>query len=1017
MFYQRNTEKTLSRELFYHPSSEYRGAPFWAWNCALDPDETILQTSVFNEMGFGGYHAHVRSGLDTPYLGTEFNDCIRACAEEAKKADMFLYLYDEDRWPSGAAGGAVTKDPRFSARYLLFTIKKAKQAPTLDKDGKLLKGQKLLARYTVHTFGNQIIHYRRLSEEETPLGVIWYAYLKTEAPRSFLNNAPYVDTLNKDAIDRFAEITYGSYQKTVGDYFGHEIKSIFSDEPQFHRFKQPRFPFPYHSKERAWTDDFDDTFKIAYGYSLLDKLPELFWGTKGYYSDARYHYFDHLSERFANAFSDNLGSRCKDMGIAFTGHLMEEATLCTQTQAVGDAMRQYRGFQIPGIDMLCSRYELTTAKQAQSAVRQYGREAMLSELYGVSRWDNDFQNYKIGGDWQAALGVTVRVPHLSLMSMKGLAKRDYPASIFYQSPWYKKFKFLEDHFARVNTALTRGNPLTEIAVIHPVESFWMLYGNFVTKAKYHAFDKKFIEITNILLRGGLDFDFICEATFSELTKKGEYPLEVGKMRYKTVVVPNCITLRSSTLDRLKAFREKGGKVIFVGEIPQYENGKPSQRPRELADNSTRIPCKKKEILSSLEQNRLYGVYEEGEHTQDIVCQLREDNNGLWFFVARAEKTVQSKPFVTQKQQLTFKVKGEWKAALWNTLNGEISAAKTKIADGFTFIKADMYNHDSLLFRLDDAEEQLAEAEPSFSTCVTNEKSVPYTLSEPNALLLDTAYYALDGKRYSSNKYELLHLDNICRKKCGLPKRSGKSCQPWASEKRAPEHRLRLKFVFYSKIEVETSYIALEDAENASIVLNGVTVESKICGWYVDKAIKKVALPSVEKGKNILEISMPCGLNTNVEWCYLLGDFGVSVRGASAALTALPERLCFSDITKQGLPFYGGEITYISSFEGNGKPACVTVPKFKAAILEAETTENKNIAFVPYEAILPTEEGETKLHLTAYISRQNAFGPIHLRKAKSALTSPSSYYAPRHKSTKRYVLSAAGILSVPEIKLQ
>ena len=46
----------------------------------------------------------------------------------------------------------------------------------------------------------------------------------------------------------------------------------------------------------------------------------------------------------------------------------------------------------------------------------------MSELYGVTGWDFDFRDYKFYGDWQAALGVTLRVPHLSWMSMEGEAK-------------------------------------------------------------------------------------------------------------------------------------------------------------------------------------------------------------------------------------------------------------------------------------------------------------------------------------------------------------------------------------------------------------------------------------------------------------------------------------------------------------------------------------------------------------------------------------------------------------------
>lgn len=156
--------------------------------------------------------------------------------------------------------------------------------------------------------------------------------------------------------------------------------------------------------------------------------------------------------------------------------MMDEPTLESQTGALGEAMRSYRSFDLPGIDMLCSWKEYTTAKQAQSAAHQFGYEGVLSELYGVTDWDFDFREHKLNGDWQAALGVTVRVPHLSWVSMAGEAKRDYPASISYQSPWYKKYSCVEDHFARVATAMTRGVPIVKVGVIHPVESFWLHWG-------------------------------------------------------------------------------------------------------------------------------------------------------------------------------------------------------------------------------------------------------------------------------------------------------------------------------------------------------------------------------------------------------------------------------------------------------------------------------------------------------------------------------------------------------------
>lgn len=119
---------------------------------------------------------------------------------------------------------------------------------------------------------------------------------------------------------------------------------------------------------------------------------------------------------------------------------MKEPTLQSQCSAVGETMRCYPYLDVPGVDMLRKDMELTTVKQAQSSSRQYGREGVMSELYGVTGWDFDFRDYKFYGDWQAALGVTLRVPHLSWMSMEGEAKRDFPASIFISHRGTRNFR-------------------------------------------------------------------------------------------------------------------------------------------------------------------------------------------------------------------------------------------------------------------------------------------------------------------------------------------------------------------------------------------------------------------------------------------------------------------------------------------------------------------------------------------------------------------------------------------------
>ena len=123
MLYPKNLEKTLSCDLFKNPTSEYRGTPFWAWNGDLQEEELLRQIDVFKEMGFGGFHMHTRAGMSTEYLSDKFMSLVRSCTDKAKRDKMLSWLYDEDCWPSGFAGGYVTKDKKYRARHIVFAPK------------------------------------------------------------------------------------------------------------------------------------------------------------------------------------------------------------------------------------------------------------------------------------------------------------------------------------------------------------------------------------------------------------------------------------------------------------------------------------------------------------------------------------------------------------------------------------------------------------------------------------------------------------------------------------------------------------------------------------------------------------------------------------------------------------------------------------------------------------------------------------------------------------------------------
>ncbi len=1025
MLYKKNSAPTLTDELFKNPTCEYRGTPFWAWNSDLKAEELCRQIDIFKEMGLGGFHMHVRTGMSTNYLSDEFMSLIKCCAEKADKEHMLAWLYDEDRWPSGAAGGLVTKDEEYRARCLLMTPvpcdnseSESKFVDSRAEGGRDGKGY-LIACYDIVLDENGYLKdYRIIDENAEAEGTKWYAYLKIHTPSPWYNNQTYLDTLNPKAVKRFVEVTHERYKESVGEHFGNVVPAIFTDEPQFTRKKVLENSTDLSDILMPWTDDIPETYKAQYGEDIIATLPEIFWELPdGKVSVTRYHYHDHISERFAEAFADVCGGWCRENGIALTGHMMEEPSLHSQTAALGDAMRSYRGFDLPGIDMLCASFEFTTAKQAQSAVHQYGREGMLSELYGVTGWDYDFRGYKLHGDWQACLGVTIRVPHLSWYAMGGEAKRDYPASIHYQSPWWKEFSYLEDHFARVNAAMTRGKPVVKVGVIHPVESFWLHWGpNDKTALIRENMDKKFLDITDWLLKGSIDFNFISESLLPSLCENAAAPLKVGEMEYDVIIVPDCETLRGTTLERLEKFKANGGKLVFVGSAPKYEDGVESERGKKLYESSQIVPLDKAMLLNALEDDRTVTLrLANGRLSDEFIYQLRQDGDSKWLFISRCCEPYNKD--VISESKLRISVKGEYTPYVYDTISGEISKIACEYKNGCTVISKILFNYDSLLLKLDEGKSDLignSFYSPDLADAKAMPALVPYTLSERNVMLLDIAEFALDGGEFKPEE-EILRLDNVCREALGFKERGGHVAQPWVLDPETIEHYVTLKFTINSEIDYSGAELALEDAENAKIVFNGNEIPSNITGWYVDKDIKTVPLTEIKKGENILEITLPIGERTNTEWCYLLGDFGVNVVGRAKTITALPEKLGFGSIVSQGLPFYGGNVTY--HLDAQGTDLRVQATRYKGALISVavDGEEKGKIVYPPYLLdINGLSDGEHKVDITLFGNRYNSFGAVHLTDNKHSWHGPGAWRSDEECWSYEYVLRDVGILARPII---
>ncbi|NCB09727.1 MAG: hypothetical protein EOM73_16405, partial [Bacteroidia bacterium] len=93
--------------VFQNPTAKYRTAPFWVWNNKVTRDDIDRTLTEYKDKGMGGVFLHPRYGMITEYLSDEWWDLVQYSLQKAEELDLNLWIYDENSYPSGFAGGHV----------------------------------------------------------------------------------------------------------------------------------------------------------------------------------------------------------------------------------------------------------------------------------------------------------------------------------------------------------------------------------------------------------------------------------------------------------------------------------------------------------------------------------------------------------------------------------------------------------------------------------------------------------------------------------------------------------------------------------------------------------------------------------------------------------------------------------------------------------------------------------------------------------------------------------------------
>jgi len=891
------------RAMFANPPVQYSSAPLWVWNDLLTDEMVVGTMRDLAAQKVRQVFIHPRPGLMTPYLSPEWFRLWKLALNEAERLDMKVWIYDENSYPSGFAGGFVPEAmPESRGRGLAF-----REETSLPK----------WSEGTIAVFQLVDTFYRDISGEaregsEMPPGRYLVASMVRAAPGPWYGGKYYVDLLYPGVTEKFLSVTLDAYRREIGGEFGRRVPGVFTDEPHL----RPADGLP-------WTERLPETFERRWGYSLTANLPAL-RDAVGDWKRVRHNYYQVLLEQFIERWGKPYYEYCERNGLEFTGHYWEHEW--PNTLRVPDNMAMSAWQQRPGIDTLMNRYAEDThaqfgnvraAKEVSSVANQLGRARTLSEAYGAGGWDLRFEDMKRIGDWLYVLGINTLDQHLSYVSVRGARKRDHPQSFSYHEPWWDAYRASADYFARLSAAMSAGQQVNEILVIEPTTAAWLYNGAGKNPPELDGIGKSFQDLLLSLEKAQVEYDIGCEdVLFRHGTAEGS-TLRVGQRAYKTVVVPPFTeNLNLPTARLLETFLRGGGTVVAGGAPPERIDGARSDQGPALAALAGWKQVPPGDIPAALGAGQDRG----------FVITRNPGDRGILFHHRR--RLGGDELLLLVNTSLESRSSGSVESAAgsieqWDPATGSIRPYPFELTAGGSLLRFDLPEAGSLLLLL--SKTRQSPVPSATETLVPIEPDAPPVTRRigPNVLVLDYLDVRAGGE--SRERTYFYQASQFAFQKNGVER------DPWDSAVQFRDELVTRTFPASSGVEATYRFtiqdrvpgrlsLVIERPDLYVITCNGRPVAAARGEWWLDHSFGRIDIGAAARvGENeIVATASPFTIYHELEPAYLLGDFTLDP-APSGFVVADDHPLTLGPWNAQGHPLYSEGVSYTETFR-IAKPA-------------------------------------------------------------------------------------------------
>ncbi|MDR1562508.1 MAG: hypothetical protein LBS54_05420 [Dysgonamonadaceae bacterium] len=979
-----NDYKALSAQ-FAEPSNKFGTAPLWVWNTRVTPELIDMSLKDYKDKGFGGVFVHPRPGMITEYLSDDWFTLYEHAIKRGKELGLDVWIYDENSYPSGFAGGHVPAEmPESTNLGQSLVLQKFTTFPdTIPADLFIV----------LKRDGDKVLDVTASLSEEAGKTGEYYAFTKGFYRKSpWYGGYSYIDLLLPGVTEKFIEITMSGYKQRFGAEFGKTVPGWFTDEPNIS---------PPAGGVR-WTPDLFDVFAARWKYDLKENLPSLFEET-GDWKRIRHNYQQTLLDLFIERWAKPCYEYCEQNNLKFTGHYWEHGW--PDMSEGPDNMAMYAWHQQPAIDMLFNQYNdahpmaqfgnIRSVKELRSVANQLGRNRTLSETYGGGGWDETFRDFKRLGDWEYALGVNFMNQHIADLSIAGARKYDYPPVFSQVEPWWEYYRSLNVYFARLSMALSAGEQVNDILLIEPTTSIWLYYAYRNSNRHYFKIGETFQKFETAIEKAQVEYDLASEDIMKTHGNVKDNRFVVGRRTYSQVIIPPMTeNFNKTTFTLLKNFTDAGGRIISYAK-PEYIDGQKNDEVVAFFSDTSKV-----EYIDQYEEIDTRRFTSFGKITftpetgNDLYHQRREMKDGQILFLANSS--------LTEIAKGTLQTAGKDALEL-HALTGEVFDYPETCNDGKIELAYEIPPAGSLLLYVFNTKQSgYMQPEKVDYAEVVQETSSEIRPVEENVLTVDFCDLTLGGETFFDQ-----HLFDAADR--AFKAHGFSTGNPWNTSIQYKNSTVSrdtftsggFKAAYHFTVAGDFDYSGIKAVVERShlytVEINNTEVKAETGATWLDPEMDIIPVGQyVRKGKNTITLTLaPFRIMAEIEQVFILGDFRVTPARKGFEIAAPAETFTAESWKLQGYPFYSQTFSYIKTFNIRepGLRYAVELGEWEGTVAEIRVNGKSAgiVAFEPYRLEVGNllREGDNTIEVRIAGSNQNLLGPFHTLRSKG-LVSPSDF---------------------------